>query len=115
MVFDMTWSMTLHRLFVFLGAALAIAASANVTAIAGTAAGSPADDACAVSRDLALKPLREEAIAIEAAFDNDAAISGAAEYRLEEARKALIADIDRQRDAVEQRYRQCIDGAPAGR
>ena len=115
MVFGMTWSMTSRRLVVFIGATLAASAFANAIAIAGAAAGGRADDTCAVNRDRALKPLLEEAIAIETAFDNDAAISGAAEYHLEEARKALIVDIGRQRDDVERRYRQCIAGPPAGR
>jgi len=115
MVFGMNWSMTSHRLLVFLGATLATGAFPNVIVLAGAAAAGSVDDACAISRDRALKPLQEEAIAIEAAFDNDSAISGAAEYHLEEARKALIADIDRQRDRVEWRYRQCVAGTPAGR
>lgn len=115
MVFGMTRSIPSHRLLVFLAAALAAGAFPNVIVLAGGATGGPVDDACAADRERALKPLLEEAIAIDAAFDNDAAISGAAEYRLEEARKTLIADIDRQRDDVERRYRQCIAGTPATR
>jgi hypothetical protein len=72
-------------------------------------AGEPEDEAgCRAARDRALRSLALEAISIESAFDNDAAVAGAAEYDLAEARDALIADIDREREAVRRRYRQCV-------
>lgn len=72
-------------------------------------AGPPADDAaCRAARDRALQALASEALSLQSALDNDAAISGAPEYLLQETRDALIADIDRERAAVRERYRQCI-------
>lgn len=82
-------------------------------AAAGPVAAGPEVDDCAAIRDRALRPLLEEVIAIESTFDNDAAVSGAAEYHLEEARKALIADIDRQRADVERSFRHCTAGDPS--
>lgn len=64
--------------------------------------------ACAAARDRALQSLAQEAISIESALDNDAAVSGAPEYDLQETRDAVIADIERERDAVQKRYRACI-------
>lgn len=72
-------------------------------------------DACNTARDRALERLASEALSLQSALDNDAAISGAPEYLLEEAREALMADIDRDRAAVRERHRQCVAAAAAGR
>jgi hypothetical protein len=71
-----------------------------------------AEDRCREERDQRLRALDEERTSIETIFDNDAAVSGAASFHLEEARKALMADIERQKAAVEARYRRCSAPPP---
>lgn len=68
---------------------------------------------CRTERDQRLRALDDERISIETIIDNDASVSGAASYHLEEARKALIAEIERQRASVEAEYQRCLVAVPA--
>jgi hypothetical protein len=87
---------------------LLLVALLDLSGFAALGAG-PADETeCRAARDRALEALANETISIESALDYDTAISGAPEYLLEEARDALIADIDRERAAVRERYRRCV-------
>jgi len=98
----MVLSMNGARLFPL----VALLSLAGVAVAHAGAADGNAD--CEAVRDKALSALATERISIESALDNDAAISGAPEYDLQEARDAVIADINREREAVRQRYRQCV-------
>jgi hypothetical protein len=90
-----------------------IAALAGFSSQAITPAWSAeAEDRCRGERDQRLRALDAERASIETILDNDAAVSGAASFHLEEARKALVADIERQKAAVEARYRRCSAPPP---
>ncbi len=71
-------------------------------------AGAPAR--CADTRDRALERLDETALAVATAFDTDAAIAGAPEFELLEAKEALLEDIARERREVLESYRRCAGG-----
>jgi len=77
-------------------------------ALAGAAP--PSADACAAARDRALTALDSEAIAIASALDADAALADAATYELEKTTQALLAEIERERQEAEERYRRCRAG-----
>lgn len=87
---------------------LLLVALLDLSGFAALGAGPAGETGCRAARDRALEALANEAISIESALDNDAAVAGAPEYLLQEALDALIADIDRERAAVRERYRRCV-------
>lgn len=92
-------------------AGAAILAFALALCVAEAAGPQPAAEAaCAAARDRDLRALAVEAIAIAGALDTDAAIADAPEYELSETKKAVLADIERARLAVWDRYRRCLAG-----
>ncbi len=76
----------------------------------GHASQASAPERCADTRDRALEHLDETALAVATAFDTDAAIAGAAEFELLEAKEALLEEIGRERREVLEIYRRCAAG-----
>jgi hypothetical protein len=81
---------------------LFLAAPAGLAWPAGVA------ERCADTRDRALERLDETALAVATAFDTDAAIAGAAEFELLEAKEALLEEIGRERKEALELYRRCV-------
>jgi hypothetical protein len=81
-----------------------------LAAPAGLAWPAGAPEHCADTRDRALERLDDTALAVATAFDTDAAIAGAAEFELLEAKEALLEDIGRERQEVLESYRRCAGG-----
>ena len=69
----------------------------------------PSTAACAAARAQALAALDSEAISIANALDADAALADAATYELEKTAAALQERLEAERQAVEERYRRCLD------
>lgn len=83
---------------------------ALLPAAAAAAAGTTGQqtDACTIVRDQALWALMSEEKSIIALFDADAALTDAPVYELEQTLKGLLADIERERYAVDDRYEECL-------
>ncbi|MEM9683708.1 MAG: hypothetical protein AAF942_10625 [Pseudomonadota bacterium] len=97
-------------------AAASIAASVASPAAAPAAAPAASEDnprltLCKVLRENALTALRQEEIAFGAQYDADASISGAPSYELQQAHLALMKEIADEKEAVHERYRECVEKA----
>jgi hypothetical protein len=79
------------------------------------AAADTSADACTASRARALEALARAANDILQMLDTDAAVDGAPEYELQQAQDGQMAEIERARRDVEERFRRCVAEAGSPR